>query len=89
MFRLHALERMFRRRISVEDVRHVLATGKTIEAYPDDQPYSSRLVLGWRGSRPIHVVVADHSAQRETIVVTGYEPDLGLWEPGFEKRRRR
>jgi len=38
-FRVHALERMFDRRISVEDVLDVLERGEIIEQYPDDQPY--------------------------------------------------
>ena len=88
VFRIHALQRMFRRRISDEDVRHVLVTGKTIEAYPGAKPFPSRLVLGWRGPRPIHVVVADNTAQQETIVITVYEPGATEWEAGFEKRRR-
>ncbi len=33
------------------DVREVLTSGEVIESYPDDTPYPSRLVLGWRGSR--------------------------------------
>ena len=89
VFRVHAIQRMFERAITKEDVRQVLATGKTIEAYPEDQPYPSRLVLGWVGTRPIHVVVADNQAQQETIVITVYEPDLAKWEAGFERRRQR
>jgi hypothetical protein len=58
VFRVHAIQRMFERGIAKEDVRQALSTGKTIEAYPEDQPYPSRLVLGWIGTRPIHVVVA-------------------------------
>jgi len=38
VFRVHALRRMFQRRISEADVREVLATGETIEAYPADTP---------------------------------------------------
>ncbi len=87
VFRVHAIQRMFEREISKKDVRQVLATGKTVEAYPDDEPYPSRLVLGWSGSRPIHVVVADHPTQDEMIVITVYEPDLARWEPGFDIRR--
>jgi len=79
---------MFEREITKEDVRQVLVTGRTIETYPDDKPYPSRLVLGWSSSRPIHVVVADDLAQHETIVITVYEPDPARWEPGFERRRR-
>lgn len=89
IFRLHAVQRMFERAVSKEDVRQALATGKVIETYPDDKPYPSRLMLGWSGVRPIHVVVADNPEQHETIVITVYEPDLDRWEPGFEKRRKR
>ena len=89
VFRVHAIQRMFERAITKEDVRQALATGKTIEAYPEDQPYRSRLVLGWVGTRPIHVVVADNPLQQETIVITVYEPDPTRWETGFEGRRQR
>jgi len=87
VFRVHAIQRMFERGISEADVRHALLTGKTIEAYPDDEPYPSRLVLAWRGSRPIHVVVADNAAEHEVIIITVYEPDLTRWQPGFERRK--
>ncbi len=39
LFRAHALERMFERRVTVEEVRLVLETGKKIENYPHDRPY--------------------------------------------------
>ena len=34
-----------------------------------------RLVLGFSGSRPIHIVAADNPVERETIVITAYEPE--------------
>ncbi len=71
VFRVHAVRRMVQRQISVDDVRHVLATGEVIENYPDDTPYPSRLILGWLGVRPVHVVAADDDDQTgETIVIT-------------------
>ena len=66
----------------------MLETGTTVEHYPDDFPYPSRLVLGWWQSRPIHVVVADNAKEGVRIVVTVYQPDLEEWEPGFRKRRK-
>lgn len=78
---------MFRRQISSEDVRNVLGTGEVIKDYPEDKPYPSRLVLGWRGSTPIHVVAADSIEGDETFVITVYEPTLDLWEPGFREKR--
>jgi hypothetical protein len=85
IFRKHALQRMFQRSIDVKDVRSVLLDGKTIITYPDDQPYPSRLMLGWHGARPLHVVAAD-TEDGETIIITVYEPDPVLWEPGFERK---
>ncbi len=84
--RKHALQRMFQRSIRTEDVAFVLSDGKRIIAYPDDTPYPSRLMLGWRGERPIHVVAAD-TPEGETIVITVYEPDPALWESGFERKK--
>jgi hypothetical protein len=60
IFRLHALQGMAERQITVDDVQAVLASGEEIESYPQDQPYPGRLVLGWRGQRPLHVVAAEH-----------------------------
>jgi Domain of unknown function (DUF4258) len=86
IFRKHALQRMFQRSIRVEDVRTVLSGGRSIIDYPDDTPYPSRLMLGWCGERPIHVVAAD-TPESETIIITVYEPDPALWEPGFERKK--
>jgi hypothetical protein len=78
---------MFERRIAEEDVRKVLAEGEEIAAYPDDKPYPSRLLLGWSGRRPLHVVAAYNAEDDETIVVTVYEPDPALWQDGLRRRR--
>lgn len=61
--------------------------GKEIEDRASDFPYPSRLLLGRRGTRPIHVVAAEDAADNETIIVTVYEPDPDLWDPGFEKTK--
>jgi hypothetical protein len=85
-FRVHALTRMFERRISVADVRAVIAQGESIQAYPDDMPYPSRLLLGWIEDRPLHVVVAEDTADGILIVVTAYEPGPVQWDPGFRRK---
>ncbi len=87
VFRVHAIQRMFERRIDEHDVRAVLSSGEVIEEYPADKPYPSRLWLGWRGVRPIHIVAADNSADDEIIIITVYEPDLAHWESGFRRRK--
>ena len=87
-FRIHAIQRMFERQISPEDVRFVVESGETIQEYPDDTPYPSRLVLGWKLQRPIHVVVADNEADNEKIIVTVYEPDHTQWTDDFKRRKQ-
>jgi hypothetical protein len=76
---------MFDRGISADDVRSVIRRGEMIEDYPDDYPYPSRLMLGWRGSRPIHVVAATNPAV-ETIVITVYEPNPKQWSADMRTR---
>ena len=86
-YRVHAVRRMFERGIAEAQVREVLEGGEEIRGYPDDQPYPSRLLLGWRGERPLHVVVAYNAQDDEEIVITVYEPEAALWEDGFKRRR--
>jgi hypothetical protein len=86
IFRTHAIQRMFQRRINETEVRYILITGENIEAYPNDTPYPSRLILGWIDKRPLHIVVADNEPDGETIVITVYEPDEEQWSPDFKRR---
>lgn len=46
LFRVHAIQRMYQRSITAEEVHTVIQTGETIEDYPNDLPYPSRLLLG-------------------------------------------
>lgn len=78
---------MFRRRISGDEIREVIRSGKTIEAYPDDRPYPSRLICSDVSGRILHVVAADDESTQTCIIITAYEPTLERWEPGFERRR--
>jgi len=65
----------------------VLASRKVFEEYPDDEPYPSRLLLGWIGTRPLHIVAARNPVTEETSIVTVYEPEPDRWQEGFERRR--
>jgi len=86
-FRIHAIKRMFQRRITEKEVRSVLENGEVIEAYPEDSPYPSRLLFGWVGTKPLHVVAAENSQDEETIVITVYEPNREEWAEGFKRRK--
>ncbi|HEY6230864.1 MAG TPA: DUF4258 domain-containing protein [Pyrinomonadaceae bacterium] len=83
----YVLKRMIERGITVAEVRGVLEDGELIEEYNADIP-PRYLMLGWHGTRPIHVVAEDDPVARETIVVTAYEPDLDRWKAGFRERRK-
>ncbi|MCW5876855.1 MAG: DUF4258 domain-containing protein [Anaerolineales bacterium] len=86
VFRVHALQRMFERAVSYDDVIHVLKFGEVIEEYPEDHPHPSQLVLGWLNERPLHVVVATDGAGT-VIVITVYEPKADRWNNEFTRRR--
>lgn len=87
LFRMHAIQRMFERKISVENVRQVLQSGEMIEDYSDEMPTPGGLMSGKRGRRPMHVVMAENIQADELVVITVYEPDPGQWQPGFRNRK--
>ena len=86
-YRVHALERMFQRNISDEEVQSAILHGEVIEAYPDDEPYPSYLSLYRTKENVLHVVyaVAD---QGQYIVITVYRPDPHRWSSDFRQRRK-
>ncbi len=86
IFRVHALRRMFQRRISSEDVHEVVTSGEVLRDYPDDRPYPSRLILKVVDGRPLHVVAACNETRNEEIIITAYEPDLSQWTPDFKRK---
>ena len=87
IFRIHAIQRMFERRVSVDNVRQVLESGEMIEDYSDEMPTPGGLMSGKRGGRPMHVVMAENIQADELVVITVYEPDPGQWKPGFRNRK--
>jgi len=88
VFRQHAVERMFERGITVEDVTDTLDSGKIIEGYPTDSPYPSALWLGFVRQAPLHVVAADNVHFGERIISTAYRPGHEQWIGGWTTRRK-
>ena len=84
----HARQRLFERGVPVEAVTRIVEKGRTILRYDDDKPYPSRLMLGYDGERPIHVLIAENAEANETIVITIYEPSPDLWLPGWTQKKR-
>jgi hypothetical protein len=84
-YRIHAVQRMFERNISAKRIHQVFESGETIEDYSDDMSSPSRLILGWEGKRPIHLVVSENA--EAVVVITTYSPEPELWTKDFKKRR--
>ena len=87
VFRGHAIQRMFERGISRDDVLAVIAQGETLAGYADNEPYPSRLLLGFADTKPLHVVLASDEAAGLCIVVTVYGPTLEHWSEDFRTRK--
>jgi hypothetical protein len=87
-FSVHAAKRMVERRISPDTIRLILETGTVIADYPDDKPFPSRLILGWEGLRPIHIVAATDGVSEMEYIITVYEPESDKWDNGFSIRRK-
>ena len=88
IFRIHAIQRMFERRVSEETVRQVLQSGEMIEDYSDDMPHPGGLISGRRGNRPLHVVTAENTTEDKLVVITVYEPDPAQWKAHFRSRKK-
>ncbi len=80
---------MFERGISLADVREIVESGETLNEYPDDIPYPSKLILGYRGNRPIHLVLGYNEIEQMCIVITVYQPSKDIWENDFKQKRNR
>jgi hypothetical protein len=87
-YRVHAIRRMFERKISPTEVEDALRHGEEIESYPHDEPYPSRLLLGFTDGSPLHVVAAYNAQDDLTIVITLYRPDPSRWSADFCTRSK-
>jgi hypothetical protein len=86
-FRVHALQRMFERNISAKNVRPALESGETIEDYSSEMSEPSRLILGFQGKRPFHVVTSENPETNEITIITVYVPDTDKWYKDFKSRK--
>jgi hypothetical protein len=87
LFRVHAVERMFERNISLKKVSQAIQSGELIEDYSSEMPEPGGLVLGFQGNRPFHVVTSENMEMNETTIITVYIPDPQKWTRDFRGRR--
>ena len=87
IFRVHAVQRMFERNISAKKVSQAIQSGETIEDYSAEMPEPSRLILGFYGKQPFHVVTSENPVTNETTIITAYIPDSAKWNKDFKSRK--
>jgi len=87
ILRVHAVQRMFERDVSIKKVLGVINTGEVIEDYSLEMPEPSRLILGFQGKRPFHVVTSENPETNETTIITVYIPDPNKWKKDSRSRR--
>ena len=78
---------MFERNISAKKVSQALELGETIEDYSTEMPEPSRLILGFQGKHPFHVVVSENQEYNQITIITVYIPDPQKWNKDFKSRR--
>ena len=87
LFRVHAVKRMFERKIAARKVLQTLKMGETIEDYSEEMFEPSRLILGFQGRRPFHVVTSENPETNQITVVTVYLPSRDKWKKDFRSRK--
>ena len=87
IFRVHAIQRMFERKIPLKNVSQALRSGEVIEDYSAEMPEPSHLILGFQGKRPFHVVTSENVDESTTIIITVYNPDPQKWKKDFRVRK--
>lgn len=87
VFRVHAVQRMFERKVSVRNVFQALHSGEIIEDYSAEMPEPGRLILGFQGKRPFHVVASENLETNEITVITVYIPNADKWNKDFKSRK--
>ena len=87
-FSKHAVDQSITRRISVQDLRTVIANGTIIEDYPEDKYGPSCLIFGMTAERrPIHIQCS-YPSRLIIKIITLYEPDPVRWVE-YKTRRSR
>ena len=87
IFRVHAVQRMFERKVFVRNVLQALRSGVTVEDYSSEMPEPGRLILGFQGKHPFHIVTSENPEMNEVTIVTVYIPDPHKWDKNFKGRR--
>ena len=86
VFSGHAVQRMFSRKITKEEVKIAIEQGNKIEDYADDTPFPSCLIMDFINNRPLHVVCSTDESTQTIYIITVYIPDPERWDNNFSRR---
>lgn len=91
-FSFHAQQERLEENLDLTEIETALiGTAEVIEEYPNDPRGESCLVLGFIGTRPIHVVLGwalrKHDGSKRLRVITVYVPALPKWVDARTRRR--
>jgi hypothetical protein len=83
-FSLHAQQERLEENLDITEIEAALTgSAEILEEYPNDPRGESCLVLGFAGSRPVHVVLGwaerKRDGSRMLRVITVYIPSLPKW----------
>lgn len=87
LYRIHAVQRMFERRIPASKIRRALEAGDVIEDYSAEMPEPSRLIIGFQGKHPFHIVTSENPEANQITVITVYLPDADKWKKDSRSRK--
>jgi len=87
LFSDHPITQMFKRSISVDNVKFIIESGEVIATYLHDRPYPSYLILGYINTRPLHIVLGKDDNLQRCIAITAYEPDENIRQAGFKLKK--
>lgn len=90
-FSFHAQQERLEENLDITEIEEaILHQGEILEEYPDDPRGESCLILGFAGTKPIHVVLgwAQKSGEKAKVprVITVYVPQPPKW---LDPRTRR
>jgi hypothetical protein len=68
-------------------VRAAIEGGEIVEDYSAEMLVPGRLILGFQGKRPCHVVVSENPETQEITIITVYIPDSDKWKKALKRRR--
>jgi hypothetical protein len=83
----HAQRRCDSRKISIEEIKWVIAHGEIIESYPHDKPYPSCLIMGYvREEEPLYILCA---LSHRVHIITVHWLDPTKWLDPKTRREKR